>query len=163
MDESTLKSTLETLQKKIEELKGRIKETATLPEDVSAAERYKKAWLLQKSLAPEIGATYREMVKAVLQAGPLNEETLNRATRFLSKSTKWFELVHAYDDLAENSLILARMQEIEGHYEWAEPTLRLAIWYAKYGEGKKAYYEDALKDLKKRRKMEKHASQQEKS
>ena len=158
MDESTIQSRLEALQKRADELEGRIEEAEeALPEDASWTEMQEKVWPLEKSLAPELGAIYREMVKTVLQSGKTDRETLNKATHFLSESTSWYRTANSNEDLAENTLILARMQEMTGHYEWAEPTLRLAIWYAKYTD-KKAYYVDAYKDLLKRKHREQASS-----
>lgn len=140
MDESTLNIKLEPLQKKVDQLNALIE-----------AEEEKVGWqeamAFEKSLAPELAATYREMVKVLIQAGLLDE-----ATSALSKSTTWYERINEYDEIAENTLILARMQEMEGHYDWAEPTLRLAVWHARE---KKAYYEDELEAFYKRREREK--------
>jgi len=125
MDESTI----DALQKKIDQLNGLIEaaEKTAKRSEMGISEEVAR---LERSLAPELGASYREIVKALLREGRKDETFYP-----LHKSTSWFERIDAFDELEENSLILARMQEMDGHYDWAESTMRVALWYAKYCEG----------------------------
>src|SRR6266704_6139961 len=138
MDENTIDSALQAIQQKIDAMNEQIE--AAGPDVWENEERMR----LERSLAHELGTAYREMLKLVLQAGRKDENFYP-----LHMSTHWFTRIDDLAELAENSLLLSRMQEMDGHYDWAESTLGVALWYAKYCEGdKKAYYEDALKDLR---------------
>jgi hypothetical protein len=151
MDESAIDSKLKALQQKIDAMNEQIE--AAGPDVWDNQERMH----LEKSLAHELGTAYREILKLLLQAGR-EDETFYP----LHMSTHWFTRINDLAELAENSLILSRMQEMDGHYDWAESTMRVALWYARYIDKEKAArYKDAMRELRKRKKREQGVEQQD--
>lgn len=147
MDENPISSTIDKLQKRIDELEGLIEAAEAREEEEEIGYNpNRESSRLEQEFAFELGTSYREILKLLLQAGR-DDETF----RPIHMSTTWFERIDAYDELAENTMLLARMQEMEGHDEWAEPTLELAVWYA---QEKKQYYKDILRAFLKRKKKE---------
>jgi len=152
MDENTI----DALQKKIDQLNGLI-EAAEKTAKRSETGISEEVARLERSLAPELGATYREIVKVLLREGRKDETFYP-----LHMSTHWFTRIDDLAELAENSLLLSRMQEMDGHYDWAESTMRVALWYARYIDKEKAArYKDAMKELRKRKKREQGVEQQD--
>lgn len=132
MDEAKLA----TFQTRIDELNAQIEAAE------KAGESHEEIWELEKKLAMELGINYREICKLLVQDARYND-----ATRQLSRSTTCFEWIDAGDEIAENTMILARMSEVTGHNDWAESSLRLAVFHA---QEKRPYYEDILRSFYKR-------------
>ncbi len=151
MDENTIDSALQAIQQKIDAMNEQIE--AAGPDVWENEERMR----LERSLAHGLGTAYREMLKLVLQAGR-DDETFYP----LHMSTHWFTRIDDLAELAENSLLLSRMQEMGGHYDWAESTMRVALWYAQYIDDEKAArYKDAMRELRKRKAREQGIEQQD--